>query len=170
MATSKPRITISLTPEQYAIVRRLSVLQEVPMSRIITDFFGEVAPILANVADTLEAAQRASSDARAKFVRTAEVANDELQPLAEFAKNQFDMFAGELERLNRSVSDPRPVITGVTEVNGESVKERRRADPAMRKPAPLKGFKHSNEAKVFADADNNGKNARVLRKTEKQGA
>lgn len=169
MATTKPRITISLTPEQYEIVRRLSVLQKAPMSRIITDFFGEVAPILANVADTLEAAQRASSDARAKFVRAAEVANDELRPLAEAVKNQFDMFAGELERLNRSVSDPRPVITGVTEVNGGSEKERGRSDLVTRKPAPVKGFKQSNEAKVFADADNNGKNARVLRKTEKQG-
>lgn len=115
MATSKPRITITLEPEHYAVVKRLADLQEMSMSKIITQFFGEVSPILSRVADTLEAARRASDDARAKFVRTAEVAEEELRPLAETVRNQFDFFAGELSRLSEPAEpkNPRPVITGV---------------------------------------------------------
>lgn len=115
MATSKPRITITLEPEHYAVVKRLADLQETSMSKIITQFFGEVSPILSRVADTLEAARRASDDARAKFVRTAEVAEQELRPLAEAVRNQFDFFAEELSRLSEPAEpkNPRCVITGV---------------------------------------------------------
>lgn len=127
MATSKPRITITLEPEQHEILRRLADLQGTSMSRIVTEFLGEVVPILANVVTTLEAAQRSSSDARAKFVRTAETAEAELRPLAEFARNQFDLFAGEISRLEHA-SSPRPVITGATKSQRRDEKGKERAD------------------------------------------
>lgn len=128
MATSKPRITITLEPEHYAVVRRLADLQETSMTKVIVQFFGEVAPILSKVADSLEAARRASDEARAKFVRAAEVAEEELRPLAEMVRNQFDFYAYELSRLSESAEpeNPRPVITGVTK--GENLKKRGRAE------------------------------------------
>ncbi len=104
MATTKPRITITLEPDQHDVLRRLADLQRTSMSKIVTEFLGEVTPILANVANALEAVQRASSDARAKFVRTAEVAEEELRPLAEFARNQFDMFAAEIGRIEQEAT------------------------------------------------------------------
>lgn len=115
MATKKPRITITLEPEQYELLRRLSDLQDTSMSKIVTQFLGEAYPVLLRVADTLEMAQKASDEAKAKFVRTVENAEIELRPLAEFAKNQFDMFAEQIGRL--SIDDPRPVITGVKNPN-----------------------------------------------------
>lgn len=129
MATTKPRITITLEPEQHEILRRLADLQGTSMSKIVTDFLGEVTPVLLNVADTLEAAQRASLEARAKFVRTAEIAEEELRPLAEFARDQFNLFAGEIDRLEKEVS-PRPVITGATESQRRAGKSKRRTDAA----------------------------------------
>lgn len=161
MATEKPRITITLEPEQHAVLRRLAELQGGSMSRIVSEFLGEVTPILSQVADALELAQRASSDARAKFVRAAEEAEEELRPLAEFTRNQFDLFSAQIGRLveekgqttaathaatgprtaraggagGAEGGSPRPVITGATEVQRGTGKGKGRADAATPKGA-----------------------------------
>lgn len=140
MATEKPRITITLEPEQHAVLRRLADLQGGSMSRIVSEFLGEVTPILGQVADALDLAKRASADARAKFLRAAEDAEQELRPLADFTRTQFDLFAAEIGRIveekeqppgaaqaatgaraardgaarGAKVQGPRPVITGAT--------------------------------------------------------
>lgn len=151
MATDKPRITITLEPEQHAVLRRLADLQGGSMSRIVSEFLGEVTPILEKVADSLDLAKRASADARAKFVQSAQKAEEELRPLAEFTKSQFDLFASEIERLvqqgdapadgvqateergavekgavRRKGASPRPVITGATDVQRGVTKPRRK--------------------------------------------
>lgn len=168
MATMKPRITITLEPDQHDVLRRLADLQRTSMSKIVAEFLGEVTPILENVANALEAVQRASSDARAKFVRTAEVAEEELRPLAEFARSQFDMFAAEIGRIEQEATgaskgkSPRPVITGATggqrrvrAAGGESLVD-------ASKPKRGKGSSTIGPAKVLANADLNGEGARVL--------
>lgn len=163
MATEKPRITITLEPEQHAVLRRLADLQGGSMSRIVSEFLGEVTPILAQVADSLELAKQASAEARAKFVRAAEEAEEELRPLAEFTRNQFDMFSEQIERLveqekgrNHEATgeagtraarhgaagadgvSPRPVITGATEVQRRTGKGKGRADAAASSGASLR--------------------------------
>lgn len=166
MATEKPRITITLEPDEYAVLHRLAKLQGSSMSRILREFMGEVMPILAKVADSLELAKRASSDARAKFVRAAEEAEEELRPIAEFTRNQFEMFAAEMERLVKAGEEhkpgggaaeagartarpgtaealpgagPRPVITGATEVQRRTGKGEGRADRAASKSTSPRG-------------------------------
>lgn len=129
MATDKPRITITLTNEQHEVLKRLSVLQKAPMSRIVCDLLEEVTPVLSNIADSLEIAVRAQAGVRANIKRAAEEAEEDLRPLVEYAKNQFDMFASELSRMVDGVApdagdgrgtapatgaSPRPVITGAT--------------------------------------------------------
>jgi hypothetical protein len=167
MATEKPRITITLEPAEYAVLSRLAKLQGSSMSRILREFMGEVTPILSKVADSLEVAKRASADARAKFVKAAEVAEEELRPLVEFSRSQFDMFAAELQRIvdtgeehqaeetgagraargARSATgaggaaqaskgkNPRPVITGVTEVQRGTGQGKGKAGRAVAKSA-----------------------------------
>lgn len=156
MATEKPRITITLEPNEHAVLQRLAQLQGRSMSGILREFMGEVLPILEKVADALEIAQRASSDARAKFVKAAADAEEELRPLAEFTKNQFDMFAAEMGRLvdgkeqtpaattdetgprtaragttgGAKGGSPRPVITGATKVQRRTAKVEGRTDQA----------------------------------------
>jgi hypothetical protein len=154
MATDKPRITITLEPNEYAVLHRLAKLQGGSMSRILREFMGEVTPILSKVADSLEVAQRASEGAKANLRRAAQAAEDELRPLAEFAKDQFDMFAGELQKIvdvdpvepapdaatdadagragavagEGAGANPRPVITGVTKSQRKATKGKGRAD------------------------------------------
>lgn len=99
MATNRPRITISLDPEQYEILKRLAVLQKAPMAGIVSDLVAEVTPVLARVADSLELAMRAQQGVRANLKRVAEEAEADLKPLTEMARSQFDMFADEIARI-----------------------------------------------------------------------
>lgn len=129
MATTKPRITITLEPEQHDVLQRLAALQRAPMSRIVSDLIDEVTPMLEKLLVTLEAASRAHHDVKANIRRTAEEAEAELQPLAAAARAQLDMFtqmiAGMVPQADAgggagpatAAADdtgPRPVITGAT--------------------------------------------------------
>ena len=59
MATSKPRITISVTPEQYALLDRLSSLKGGAKSTIVTDVLEASVPALERAADLLQALEQA---------------------------------------------------------------------------------------------------------------
>lgn len=99
MATDKPRITITLEPDQHVVLRRLAGLQGGSMSRIVSELLAEVTPVLERVCESLELAKRAQAGVRANLRRVAEEAEEDLRPLAEIARNQFDLFAAEVQRL-----------------------------------------------------------------------
>ena len=130
MATDKPRITITLTEEQYAVLQRLSTLQKVPKSRIVTDLVAEVTPVLEKVADALSVAMRAQENVKVNLRRVVEEAEQDFRPIVSQVLNQFDMFADHLQSLVHASeaeagpasgaaapgggadSSPQPVITG----------------------------------------------------------
>lgn len=154
MATDKPRITITLEPEQYEVLHRMAKVQGGSMSRIVTDLLGEVAPILGRVADAMEAAQKAQQGMKATIRAATEQAERDMQPLVATVLGQFDYFATELERIASTdkgsspdsrrrgtgtgparpgaaaapdARDPRPVITGVRTGDGRGSRKVRRA-------------------------------------------
>jgi hypothetical protein len=109
MPATSPRITISLDPADHETLRRLADLQGVPMSRIVREFVREVGPILHQLADTLEAAQKAEASASIRFRQAAEEAERDLAPLAAMIRNQFDLFADEVQgKLGASDEDEAP--------------------------------------------------------------
>lgn len=164
MATDKPRITITLEPDQHDVLRRLAGLQGGSMSRIVSELLAEVTPVLERVCESLELAKRAQAGVRANLRRVAEEAEEDLRPLAEMARNQFDLFAVELQRLVAAGEgrSPRPVITGATGVQRRTRAGRGEGSGAAPKPSSGKGSRVAKHAKVLADADNDGKGARVL--------
>ena len=116
MATEKPRITITLPREQYEVIKRLATLQGGSMSRIVADLLGEVTPVLSRVCDSLEIAKRAQEGVRLNLRKAAQEAEEDMKPLAEIARDQFDRFASELDRLVQAAGEShRSVITGATE-------------------------------------------------------
>lgn len=100
MSYVNPRITLTVEQELYDTLARLARLQKKPLTKIITGLLGDVQPSLRTMADSLEAAQRTSADARANFVRTVQLAEEEIRPLADFSRNQIDMFSGSTETSN----------------------------------------------------------------------
>lgn len=75
MATAKPRITITLEPQEYAILKRLSGLNGVPMARTISELVSLVAPVLAQIADNLKTVQDSEENVRANLLRSIEKLN-----------------------------------------------------------------------------------------------
>lgn len=154
MATDKPRITITLEPEHYAVLQRMAKAQGGSMARIVTDLVTELAPMLERVVVSLEAAAKAQQGMKASIKRAAEQAEEDMRPLLETARSQFDFFASEMERLANTAQEvrpeplqsptvagaadggrrrggearsPRSVITGATNPNGRGSKRARRA-------------------------------------------
>ena len=93
MATSKPRITITLEPQEYAVLKRLSGLNGVPMSKTISELVGLVAPVLAQIADNLKTVQDSQENVRADLLRSIEKLNSrasELHKEAELVMSDLD--------------------------------------------------------------------------------
>lgn len=108
MATAKPRITISLEPDQYEALRRLAELQKAPMSRIVSELLAEVTPVLGRLADTIETALKAQADLKEHVRSAASDFERDVNPLHELLKNQLDLFSGEISRIAEAVKDARP--------------------------------------------------------------
>lgn len=105
MPATSPRITITLDPQDHETLKRLAELQGVPMSRIIREFVRETGPILSQLADTLEAAHKAEASAAIRFRQAAQRAEEDLRPLADMIRNQFDLFADDIQGKLKTASE-----------------------------------------------------------------
>ena len=84
MPTAKPRVMVTLDDPTMSVLRRLAKVQERPVSAIIRELIDSSAPVLEEVAGTLEALQAVSERARARMgsevVAELERAQEALQP------------------------------------------------------------------------------------------
>ena len=81
MATSKPRITITLEPQEYAVLKRLSGLNGVPMARTVSELVSLVSPVLGQIADNLKTVQDSEESVRADLLRSIEKINNRANQL-----------------------------------------------------------------------------------------
>ena len=88
--TSKPRITITLTEEQHAVLEGLSGLQGVSMSSIVVDLLETALPVLARVGMVIQAAKEAPVTAREKLRENLEAAENSLLPMMGEVMGQLD--------------------------------------------------------------------------------
>ena len=72
MATTKPRITISLEEQDYAVLKRLNTLNGVPMSRTVSELVAMLTPVLGRMADNLEAVAKADEETRSRIAESLE--------------------------------------------------------------------------------------------------
>ncbi len=130
MATTKPRLTITMEQPDYEVVQRLAKLQGKPMSKVVTELMTEIVPVLSKVADSLAIAMSAHANVKQKMIQAAEQAEQDMQPVLAQAINQFDLFASQLASVveggsaaaapdaagsaagDADAPSPRPVITG----------------------------------------------------------
>jgi predicted transcriptional regulator len=163
MATTKPRITITMEQPDYDVVQRLAKLQGKPMSKVVTELISEIVPVLAKVADSLAIAVNAHANVKQKMVQAAEQAEQDMQPVLEQAINQFDLFASQLAAAvegesaaaapvaaasaagGADVPSPRPVITGamkpqrgLTDSKGDIQKAAEKKSKSSRSGASLR--------------------------------
>lgn len=80
MPTCKPRVMLTLEPEDHAILARLSTLQHRPVSAILRDVVHEFSPIASRIADALEAAYRLQDQAPSELLDRMENAQKRAAP------------------------------------------------------------------------------------------
>lgn len=97
MATSKPRITVTLTYRQHEVLRTISECGGSSMSTVIAELLEVSLPTLERMAATFQQLRKATEIERSKVVEAMADAQSALEPLALAAAGQFDLFLGKLE-------------------------------------------------------------------------
>ncbi len=92
-------LQVILPPDVMATVARLAKLQSRSRSAVARDFLVEVAPILARVATTLEAAKAMDATGRARLVANLEAVQDSLE-------HQARQLTLKLDRATRTAKRP----------------------------------------------------------------
>jgi hypothetical protein len=83
---------VTLTPETYEIVRRLAFRSRMSQSKVIGDLVHEAIPVLARVADTLDAAATLTDEARAQLADKAMVGEAKVVKLAAQVMGEWAKF------------------------------------------------------------------------------
>ena len=76
MPSTNPRLQVILPKDVMAIVSKLAKLQGRSRSAVARDFMVEIAPVLARVANTLEAAQAMDEAGRATLIANLEAVQE----------------------------------------------------------------------------------------------
>lgn len=90
MATSNPRITITLEPSVHALLQRLSGATGNSMSSMVADLLKESAPIFERMARVIEAAAEAQDLAKVEMVGGMERAQAKLEKQLGLALETMD--------------------------------------------------------------------------------
>jgi hypothetical protein len=90
MPTAKPRITITLTDHQHAVLSALSQLQKASMSSIIVDLIDTTLPVLERLSVVLSNAASAPQSVLDEIRKSAELAESDVSSLQSSAYSALD--------------------------------------------------------------------------------
>ena len=123
MATTKPRIQVTLKPSQHQLLQRLAKLQKRSMASVVAELFDEVEPVYERVAVVLEAAIRAQTSAKQGMVDALHAAEAEMAPHVAAAMGQFDLLEQHfgvtaVSGSGRAATGPLPAATPASVTRG----------------------------------------------------
>lgn len=98
MATTKPRITVTLTKRQHEVLRTISECGGQPMSTFVSEMLEAALPTLERMAATFQKIKKAQELERAKFLESMDEAQAAIEPVVMEAVGQFDLFLGKMEK------------------------------------------------------------------------
>jgi hypothetical protein len=109
MATTKPRITVTLSESDHATLKQLAAFQGVSMSSIVAELIESAAPALARIVEVLQEVSQMMPELQQKFGASVVEAEGTITPKIEalFAEMMGVVEAGKAE------ANPRNVNTGV---------------------------------------------------------
>lgn len=127
MATTKPRITVTLSDRQYAAIKGISDNSGQSMSAFLGELLEQSLPVLERMGETFRKIKSAQDEHRARIASELDLAQSAVEPIVAQALGQFDLFCARVESASglepgdgrmrpptaSPLSDPRPVITGV---------------------------------------------------------
>lgn len=97
MATTKPRITVTLTKRQHEVLRSISENSHQPMSTFISEMLEAALPTLERMAVTFQRVKEAQQAERTRFLDSMDRAQAAIEPVVMNAVGQFDLFLASIE-------------------------------------------------------------------------
>lgn len=97
MATTKPRITVTLTKRQHDVLKVISECGGSSMSAFVSEMLELSLPTLERMAATFQKLKASQDIERARVVEALDEAQSALEPIAMAAIGQFDLFLGKVE-------------------------------------------------------------------------
>ena len=97
MATSKPRITITLNHRQYEVLKAISDCSNQPMSAFISELLEESLPVLERMAESFRKIKAAQAEQKKRIADELEQAQAGVEPILEQVLGQFDLFMSRVE-------------------------------------------------------------------------
>lgn len=98
MPTDNPRLTVTLKPSTYAVLKRMSALTKTSQSAIVGDLVEQAQPILERMVRVIEAAQQAQEGVKDRVRENLEAAEKVLE-------KQLGLMLGDLEARGSDVVD-----------------------------------------------------------------
>lgn len=116
MSTSRPRIAVTLTPHQYAVLQSISTSSGQSMSSFVGELIEQSLPVLERMAQTFKRIKEVQDGQRRRIADELTSAQAEVEPVLEQVLSQFDLFSARVEKAAGLLGseNPRSVITGVT--------------------------------------------------------
>ena len=81
MATTKPRITVTLTQRQHDVLRVISDCGGQPMSAFISDMLEQALPVLERMAESFRKIKAAQDEQKKRIVEELDQAQAEVEPV-----------------------------------------------------------------------------------------
>lgn len=128
MPTVNPRVTVMLSPEDYAVLASLSELQGVSKSSLIADVWAMACPVMSRVVKLLLEAKNAQESVKVGIREASEEAIRQIEPVAAQAMVNWDLFE---EAIRDAILDARSTAPEGTGSVGAS-----RTDAAKDAPYP----------------------------------
>ena len=97
MATTKPRITITLNHRQYEVLKAISDCSNQPMSAFISELLEESLPVLERMAESFRKIKAAQDEQKKRIADELEQAQAGVEPILEQVLGQFDLFMTRVE-------------------------------------------------------------------------
>lgn len=96
MATTKPRITVTLEPEHHAVLAEMAKATGASMSAIVSEVIAETVPVFARVVKLMKEAEAAKASVGDRVKELATEAELQMLPMAREALKTLDMFNDEV--------------------------------------------------------------------------
>ena len=123
MATSKPRVTVTLEPDDYALLRELAELSDESMSSILADLLATTAPQLRRVVAAGRLFKGAQASVRDEIRGKLSEAEQSIEPALTAGMGHLHTAMSDFDALLKSIENgtenPRPVTRG-SRPSGES--------------------------------------------------
>lgn len=142
MPTVKPRITVMLEPDDYAVLSTLSELQGVSKSSLLADLWASACPVMLRVAKLLQEAKTAQESVKDGIREATEAAMLEIEPMASQVMMNFDLFE---EAIREQIAEGR-TVPGRAAVGGAA--DGRSALRAPQPPSSNTGVRSPNKRKT----------------------